>query len=238
MGPKLYQNGPQFKVLNWMYFRTCRFYQAFTTTFGTCGLTTVSFQGSTRDLQIALQMELRMALGRPTTSGPFQDHPETAKHCSGPLETSSGPLRSGHFPVTLPTTSGPFQDHPERAKHRSGPLETSSGPLRDHYFGTTFGPPRDSKTPLLTAQNQLGATSGPLRDHFGAASGPPDRKTPLRTTQGLQAAKHRCEPVKTSSRPAPSPLAAHSGPPSRKTPPRTAEKQLETSSSIREAHIS
>ncbi len=184
-----------------MYFRTCRFYQAFTTTFGTCGLTTVSFQGSTRDLQIALQMELRMALGRPTTSGPFQDHPETAKH-------------------------------------RSGPLETSSGPLRDHYFGTTFGPPRESKTPLKAAQNQLGATSGPLRDHFGAASGPPDRKTPLRTTQGLQAAKHRCEPVKTSSRPAPSPLAAHSGPPSRKAPPRTVEKQLETSSSIREAHIS
>ena len=67
-------------------------------------------------------------------------------------------------------------------------------------------------------------------------------KTPFRTTQnqllGLQAAKHRGEPVKTSSRPAPSPLAAHSGPPSRKTPPRTAEKQLETSSSIREAHIS
>ncbi len=184
-----------------MYFRTCRFYQAFTTTFGTCGLTTVSFQGSIRALQIALQMELRMALGRPTTSGPFEDHPETAKH-------------------------------------RSGPLETSSGPLRDHYFGTTFGPPRDSKTPLRTTQNQLGATSGPLRDHFGAASEPPDRKTPLRTAQGLQAAKHCCEPVKTSSRPAPSPLAAHSWPPSRKTPPRTVEKQLETSSSIREAHIS
>ena len=89
---------------------------------------------------------------------------------------------SGHFPVTPPTASGSFQDHPETAKHRSGPLETSSGPLWDHYFGTTFGPPRDSKTPLRTAQNQLGATSGPLRDNFGAASRPPDRKTPLRTS--------------------------------------------------------
>ena len=225
-----------------MYFRTCRFYQAFTTTFGTCGLTTVSFQGSTRDLQIALQMELRMALGRPTTSGPFQDHPETAKHRSGPLETSSGPLRDHYFG----TTFGPPRDSKTPLRTAQNQLGATSGPLRDH-FGAASGPP-DRKTPLRTTQNQLGATSGPLRDHFGAASGPPDRKTALsRTAQnqqgnssrpllGLQAAKHRCEPVKTSSRPAPSPLAAHSGPPSRKTPPRTVEKQLETS--FREAHIS
>ena len=148
----------------------------------------------------------------------------------------------------LGTTFGPPRDSKTLLRTAQNQLGATSGPLRDH-FGAASGPP-DRKTPLKTTQNQLGPTSGPLQDHFGAVSGPPDRKTALsRTAQnqqgnsfrpflGLQAAKHRGEPVKTSSRPAPSPLAAHSGPPSRKTPPRTAEKQLETSSSIREAHIS
>ena len=60
----------------------------------------------------------------------------TAKHCSGPLKTSMGPLRD-HSRITSEPPRGLLT-----AKHRSGPLKTSSGQLRDH-FGTTSGPLRN-----------------------------------------------------------------------------------------------
>ncbi len=122
----------------------------------------------------------------------------------------------------LGTTFGPPRDSKTLLRTAQNQLGATSGPLRDH-FGAASGPP-DRKTPLKTTQNQLGPTSGPLRDHFGAVSGPPDRKTALsRTAQnqqgnssrpllGLQAAKHRGEPVQTSSRPAPSPIFANTAP--------------------------
>ncbi len=142
----------------------------------------------------------------------------------------------------LLTLLGTTHGNSHSSKPFCGLLETLFGLLSQNIGPDSSKPsPRDRKTLLRTAQNQLEATSGRLRDHFGAASGPPDYKTALsRTTQnqleassrpllGLQAAKHRSEPLKTSSKPARD-TAQHRSKPAR--------GQLETSSNISEAHIS
>ena len=129
----------------------------------------------------------------------------------------------------LLTLLGTTHGNSHSSKPFCGLLETLFGLLSQNIGPDSSKPsPRDRKTLLRTAQNQLEATSGRLRDHFSrlrasrpqnsaqqhyskpargqlkAAPGSPGRKTPLRTAQNqLQASsRHRSAPLKTSSGPA------------------------------------
>ncbi len=112
----------------------------------------------------------------------------------------------------------------------SPPNGAPNGSGKANHFGAVSGPPRDSKTPLRTARNQLGATSGPLfwdhfrptprqqntaqdhskpaRSHFGTTSEPPrslliakHRSGPLRASRPQNTAANRSKPARDQLRP-------------------------------------
>ena len=91
----------------------------------------------------------------------------TAKHCSGPLKTSSRQLQDD-----FGTTSEPPQGLQTVKQRSAGLLKTSSGPAQGRSWvsrpqntaqNRSKPAPSQLETPLSTAQNQLGASSRPAQ---------------------------------------------------------------------------